>query len=241
MKKTKKGPAPSKLLEFKQTSPTGSWDDFRNDNRGLSYKELREQVADDQGGLCAYCETHHRDQLHTFSIEHFHPKSDISDPSINWALDWQNMLVVCRGGREEDKSIYPTPENLSCDANKDHVKLQSAILNPLDITSAKIFDFKKRTGELLVSKNIEKSLETLAEETLRVLNLNCCRLCAARLEVLKSYNQLIAKARRQNNTNIFQEITERWLSKTWLSYFTTRRCLLGGAAEKYLVNISFDG
>lgn len=228
-------------MSFRQANPTGSWDDFRDFNQSTSFKELREHAVDDQGGLCAYCEVHHQEQVGFFSIEHFHPKSDDSNPNKNWGLDWSNMLAVCRGGREENKELYPTPENLSCDAHKDHLKQQQITLNPLTMPATKIFVFNKRTGELLVAESSDDEMKSLASETLRVLNLNCYRLCTARLEILKRYNQEIAKARKQNNVQIMQQLASRWFSKAWPSFFSTRRCLLGKHAEEYLSQIKFTG
>lgn len=241
MKRTKKGVVPTGLQCFEQAHPAGAWQAFRDDQQGASYQEVRQQVADDQGGLCAYCEVQHNGQIGKFSIEHFQPKSDTSDANKNWALDWQNMLAVCRGGREGDKLLYPTPANLSCDAHKDHLGAHQAIFNPLDMPASKLFAFNKRTGELAVNDELEDDLIELADETLRVLNLNCYRLCVARLEVLKHYNQQIKKAREQKNTAIKQQLAMRWFAECWPSFFTTRRCLLGGAAERYLNSISFDG
>jgi hypothetical protein len=50
-------------------------------------------------------------------------------------LDWNNVFGVCKGGSDQKK--YPTPENLSCDAHKNHIlssaQTEGVYLNPLDI------------------------------------------------------------------------------------------------------------
>lgn len=263
MKKTKKGDCPIGLTAFAMDSTNATWDDFRALNQSQAYKELRLQTIADQGGLCAYCEVHYLDKPETVSIEHFHPKSDLSNPIKNWALDWHNLHAVCRGGRDKNadgQQPYPTPENLSCDAYKDYLvsknKLtehcEGKLFNPLLMPEIKIFKLNKSTGALevdeLTCKQIaETELQTsadlieLAKETLRILNLNCQRLRDARLEVLKAYNQYIKKAREQNNQKIHQQLAHRWFSAPWPSYFTTRRDLLGQAAEHYLQKIAYSG
>lgn len=242
MKKIKKGNIPSGLASFENKNAMGSWQEFRDTQKGVSYQQTRYQATADQGGLCAYCEVHHKGETGLFSIEHFHPKADKSNPNKNWALDWNNMLAVCRGGREEDKSIYPTPANLSCDAHKDHLKNQQAILNPLNLLAHKYFSFNKGTGELEVDKNItNEDLKEKIKKTIHVLNLNCYRLCVTRLEILKAYNRSMKIAQQYNQRTIKQDLAVRWFSKAWPSFFTTRRCLLGDTAERYLQSIHFDG
>lgn len=250
---------------YSEANPSANWDDFRHSNQGHDYKKTRLTAIHDQGGLCAYCEVHYSDKAETFSIEHFHPKSDVSNAAKNWALDWDNMHAVCRGGRDKSdggEKPYPTPENLSCDAYKDHLvtkgrlteDCEGFLFNPLQMPAANLFKFDRSNGRLVVdeeactSVNVNHAelgayagLAELAGETLRILNLNCQRLCDMRLEILKSYNQLITKARRQNNTEIHNQLAQRWFSTPWPKYFTTRRSLLGSAAEMYLQGIDYYG
>lgn len=244
MKKTNKTIEPSELTGFVQDNSAASWEDFRRASQGQSYKAVKIHALHDQGDLCAYCEVGLNKNVDQISIEHFHPKADKSNPNINWALDWQNMLAVCRGGRDKkpgEQGLYPTPQNLSCDAYKDHVGNPTDVFNPLTMPAEPIFVFDKSNGELNVKDGLPAELTELACETIRVLNLNCFRLCTARLVVLKDYNQLIKKAREQNNRDIHENLAMRWFDKRWSSYFTTRRSLLGNAAERYLEEIEFDG
>lgn len=263
MKKTRKSNQPDALIMFSEINPSASWDDFRHSNQGHDYKQTRLTGIQDQGGLCAYCEVHYSDKPETFSIEHFHPKSDKSDPAKNWALDWDNMHAVCRGGRDKNndgQQPYPTPENLSCDAYKDHLVTRGRLtedceewlFNPLHMPAANLFKFDRSNGRLIVNEDACAKIENanygayadliqLATQTLRILNLNCQRLCDMRLEVLKNYNQLIKKAREQNNRAIHQQLAQRWFSTAWPKYFTTRRALLGKSAEQYLEDIQYNG
>ena len=85
------------------------------------------------------------------------------------------------------------------------------------------------------------TLGELVDQTIKIFNLNCQRLCDERLEVLKHYNQQIAKGRKVNNQNIFEQLAARWFGKQWPSFFTTRRALLGQHAERYLKQVAYDG
>ena len=256
MKKIVKRTEPQSLTDYRQHNPQANWQEARNTG---PYAELKTTVFEDQGHLCAFCETrlpasnpsHQR-------VEHFHPKSDTSDPNHNWTLDWGNMIGVCTGGSSQGE--YPTPANLSCDAYKDHLitkrKLaedcEGYVLNPLRIINTPcLFQLDKRTGDLRPDPeactqladidNRYESLVELVEKTIEILNLNCQRLRDDRLEVLKFYNQAATKARKGNNRQYKTQLAESWLRRRWPSFFTTRRILLGQTAEQWLVEHEYRG
>jgi uncharacterized protein (TIGR02646 family) len=106
-------------------------------------RDCREQALGHQHGLCAYCEQKVAtdNPLHC-RVEHFHPQADQAG-ARNWALDWGNMLAVCDGGSaalSEKRKVHPLPENLSCDAHKNHamqigklpLRCEGHLLNPLN-------------------------------------------------------------------------------------------------------------
>lgn len=259
MKKINKSLPPDSFTEFAQANPTATWNDFRDDNSGQSYKDLRQKILLEQGGLCAYCEKKLSDNIMQQRIEHFHNKSDITT-NHNWALDWDNVLLVCLGGStKEDKDKYK-PEHLSCDSHKEQIKelpeaCEGWYLNPYQIkTIARLFDFDKATGKLVVNCAACQELANdnlpnhygddwcmLAQETIRILNLNCQRLCDDRLEVLKFYNQKVAFHRKQNDKLGFQKISDSVFRKPFPAFFTTWRSLLGKHAEEYLASIGYNG
>ena len=262
MKKINKSQPPNALTVYENQHPNSNWDpDFRNYNAGNDYRAIKGLLLEDQGGLCGYCERNIKTQpIHKQRIEHFHSKSDSSNPTKNWALDWQNIFAVCVGGDDAQKSIHPLPINLSCDSHKNHLiskqKLALAceglFLNPQDIIARpRLFHFEKSSGALSVNKEacadfnyLEHqygSVEELVQKTISILNLNCQRLCDDRLEILKSYNQEVAKARRVNDRQGFEKLARRWFSDKWPSFFTTRRILLDQHAEVFLEQIAFNG
>lgn len=263
MKTIHKTAEPAALEAFRHSNPAADWNRFRADQQGQSYQATKAALMQDQKGLCAFCETDLGSDTSRQRIEHFHPKSDTANPDTNWALDWRNMLAVCMGGSEPaatDHSQYPTPDNLSCDAYKDHLITKNQLplvcegylLNPLELCTANLFSFNRLTGKLDVDAaacataefngvNQYASLEQLVTETIRILNLNCQRLCDSRLEVMHAYNRFIKQAREIGQADIHRRLTRHWFSKPWPAFFTTRRILLGRAAESYLQAKNYNG
>jgi len=244
------------LTEYAQSHPQDNWDvDFRNSNQGNDYKTIKELIFNDQGDLCAFCENEVND-VHKQRLEHFHPKSD-SNPNHNFALDWTNLIGVCFGGSDVDKTIHPLPANLSCDAYKNHLIVKNKLplacegllLNPLEFPAFPcLFELDKRTGELKSKDGYEEfgidnchysTIAELVEKTIEYLNLNCDRLNKQRLAVLNQYNLVIKKAHTNNDRQIHSKLAIRWFQKQWLPFFTTRRILLNEHAENYLQSINF--
>jgi uncharacterized protein (TIGR02646 family) len=256
LKKIHKSQPPNKLTQYAQNHPKNDWDnDFRNDP---DYKIIKELIFKEQGGLCAFCETKVI-QIDKQRVEHFHPKSDAANPHHNWALDWANVIGVCLGGSDVDKSIHPLPANLSCDAYKDHLIVKKKLpiiceghlLNPLELFAfSNLFELNKRTGELKpkadysgieIENNQYSTTTELVKKTIEHLNLNCDRLNQQRLAVLNEYERVIKIARNQNDRDIFSKLSKHWLQTKWRSFFTTRRILLGQHAENYLQSIHYSG
>lgn len=262
MKKINKSQPPNALTNYAVSYPNNDWDnDFRNDRNGITYKTIKNLIFSDQGYLCAYCETRISNNTpNKQRVEHFHPKSDRSNPTKNWALDWNNIMGVCCGGEDVDKSKHALPANLSCDAYKNHLinknKLPTAcegyLINPLQIPAFPcLFALEKRTGQLKPNmENCEQvdfednpysTTTELIEKTIENLNLNCDRLNQQRLAVLHHYEQQVKKARQQNDRNVFSRLASQWFQRQWPSYFTTRRILVEQYAETYLQNMAFNG
>jgi len=266
MKKLFKSQPPNELTTYAVNYPAGDWDDFRNhasENQtpGDDYRTIKQRLIVDQGGLCGYCEQQIRDRDASLQrVEHYHPKSDTSDPRVNWSLMWTNVLLVCTGGEKAGQSL---PENLSCDAHKSHAlgktplaTVAEALANQISPfgmpTFPCLFCLDKRTGQLVPSLDACETVDRAKSlpmgtmydaltDTVAVLNLNCDRLCQDRLKVLYEYNHRVGEARKANDKSYQHNIAVRWFSKRWPSFFTTRRILLGAAAEDYLRLIRFDG
>jgi uncharacterized protein (TIGR02646 family) len=84
---------------------------MRNDalNGGMqTYDAIVAALEADQGGICAYCEIKISRSANTTRVEHFVPKA-LPDPSINWALNWDNLLATCTRseGETPTAAIHP--------------------------------------------------------------------------------------------------------------------------------------
>jgi uncharacterized protein (TIGR02646 family) len=199
MKHITKSSEPAKLQEYRQNNPKNSWKNFRDEcQSGLN--EVYETLSNDQGGLCAYCEMKITPPNH--QVEHFHDKSDTSntDNPTQWHLDWDNMLYCCKGGTQESMNtgefLQPISDNTSCGQHKQTDDCNK-ILSPNKIPPfPRIFSYKIsdngisiHVDAVLCSKaGIDKNR---AEQTIKILNLNCKRLCEARRAVLKPYMILL--------------------------------------------------
>jgi len=269
VKRTFKGAEPASLKTYRQAQPRATWDELRNDpHHGgqVAYTEIRTQTHQDQGGLCAYCEIDIRDNNSLKSrIEHFHPKSD-KNPSINWALAWPNMLAVCAGGSYKHGSaphtLEPLNENLSCDAHKDrliqqkqlHEACEGWVLDPSGLpTSPSLFSINMLSGELRASEhscanappwpnNQHASIVELVEHTIAVLNLNCHRLCEARLIVIRDIERNKKRQRAAGHTpqQGLENLARRYLQRRWPAFVTTIRLCLGPAADNYLQQVQYQ-
>lgn len=291
MKKVLKPSSPNCLTKFAQEYPDAGWDkvdgDFTRYKNGADFAALRSEIFQSQGQLCAYCEgkIEGDNVILLQRIEHFRSKRDKTDPDKNWALDWNNIFGVCKGGdgsenkhAKSNKPVYRLPENLSCDAFKErqikngalscgdfkeglvdenerkglHVACEGLIIHPVQLPAFPcLFKLKKRTGELepdfasceqiVIVDNCYDSVAELVQKTITHLNLNCYRLNEKRLVVLREYEKLVKGARSAGNSQINQQLAERWFRNRWPGFFTTRRILLKHHAENYLKSIDYDG
>ena len=252
MKKILKSSPPNVLILYEISNPTKKWEDFRNFNGGKDYSKLKILIFQDQGQLCAYCETRiENNQYEKQRIEHFNDKSN-STPINNLHLKWDNVFGVCLGGsdiRNKDNPQFRTPENLSCDAYKGK---NITILNPLYMISfPNLFQLDRRTCELKANTsncqllsfldNPYNTTEEFVTNTIRDLNLNCNRLTNNRYKILINYNQEIEKGRKAKDRNVFKKLAQKWFSKKFPSFFTTRRILLGKHAEEFLIRNHYRG
>lgn len=272
MKRVKKVDEPASLTCYRNAVPNGTWDDLGGDTKWGGQKvplDCRKQAIEDQGGLCAYCEIVIRDNNPLkCRVEHFHPKSDVTLPLINWALSWQNMLGVCNGGSNPHVStpgfhLVPLKQNLSCDAHKDQ-QIQTGvlplicegwILNPLEVRSFPcLFKINKFDGHLEPDPiacqaaapwpgNRHATVDELVQHTIDMLNLNCDRLKKSRLALIWDIERN-KKGQRQQGFDAEQGMTnlvQHYFRQTWPGFFTVIRLCLGQSAETHLQAVHFQG
>jgi len=268
VKRVAKGGEPAALLTYRRTQPGATWNAMRDDaldGGQQAYADIRTHTHQDQGGLCAYCEIDIRDNNSLKSrIEHFHPKSDTSDPALNWALDWANMLAVCAGGSYRygtaPHTLEPLDENLSCDAHKDRLIQQGRladacegwVLDPsrLPRWPVSLFALDKLTGMLRANEtrcrefdpwpgNHHADMAALVENSIAVLNLNCVRLREARLRVIRDVERNKKRQRDQGfgPHDGLKNLAAHYFRLRWPGFFTTLYLCLGPAADEFIMGL----
>jgi uncharacterized protein (TIGR02646 family) len=262
MKRVHKASAtPAPLVAFQQDDPMATWDKLRAVGRAV-YDELCKTLQTDQAGLCAYCELAATKEANSLQVEHIVAKS-YQDPACNWALHWPSMLAVCTGGSrwagegEQEKARYlePLRDNLSCDQHKNHrvntgllgEDSRGFIVNPLDLPAFPPLVAVLHDGRLIphpdacaaveISPNAYSTTEELIAKSIEHLNLNCVRLCLARLEAAKNVAAELKKARAESLCPRFLSLRNGRRRQ----FFTVYRCRLGQAAEAYLAASGFRG
>ena len=179
MKRVYKSPAtPECLRSYVKAFPDETWEHFRRRNR-RGYREVKQQLLQDQHGLCAYCEisiklAEFEDNVDDFRVEHFFPKVATQLEKHNYHLDWHNLLGVCHGGSQpyvsDPEWRYSSRKNdRSCDVPKGGKPISERILNPLKIpASVRLFRYQEHTGKMIVDesscpKKLQRSLIHEAE------------------------------------------------------------------------------
>ena len=85
---------------------------------------IRNDLVNEQHGLCAYC-MRRIDNNSATTIEHWQP----IDKNADGAIDYRNMLGVCDGGRNVDTSADDR-HILCCDASKGNQEITINPCNP---------------------------------------------------------------------------------------------------------------
>ena len=102
----------------------------------LPKDDLRISMQEEQHGLCAYCMARlNGDGTHT-TIEHWSPLSKDKDNT----LDYNNFLLVCKGGGDVSRDSFTGKRILCCDASKGDQEIQ---LDPRDREMMSHIAYKK--------------------------------------------------------------------------------------------------
>lgn len=285
MKMGQKLPEPTTLEIYRQAQPQASWDEMRNDpfhGGQQAYLDSKQTLIKGQRGLCAYCEIRIADNLapetiatkrHEQRVEHFHPKED-RDGSINWALQWSNLWAVCLGGSQRppdgvpsdpNRYLPPLPENLSCDAFKDHQiktgKLPASpegwLLAPNEIPAFPLlFQFApdgtpephvENCAPLTMPSHHYSDTPMLVAKTIEHLNLGCPRLNRSRRIAKAQLEKQIKKARERAPgaapqavlLSLARHLFSHRVDSPWPEFFSLIRWRLGDPAGDHLQSIQY--
>ena len=152
-----KGKEPNSLLAFRKQHPDADYEDMPTN----VLKDVRSQMWEEQGHLCAYC-MKKIDDPRDVRVEHCkprHPQDEIKHDK-KATLDFKWMLGVCYGNSIE-KGVKP--EDTTCDAHKGNAELT---INPFDELSVRKIKYK-------ADGSIYSDDADINEDVTEILNLNC--------------------------------------------------------------------
>lgn len=168
---------PRELTNFrmKRTKPSASYGNMPSDCK----QKVKAHLLWEQGYICAYCMTRIKEE--NSNIEHWDPQSSQNGNDLNYA----NMLATC------DKTHLPKEEQ-TCNAAKDHSRLEYNPANPSDAARMKIrYDF----NDGAIHSNDDKFDRQLEN----VLRLNIAMLRQNRLSVFKAIKKALSKDKKSIN------------------------------------------
>ncbi|WP_413171425.1 retron system putative HNH endonuclease [Anabaena azotica] len=247
MKNVRKSPEPEELQKYRLrfNSQFKRWNDLKSSRETLN--AIRDTLASDQKGLCAYCEM----SLHenNRSVEHFFPRNQ-STKENNHDLDWQNMLGICLppGGLKDDdlENLQLLKDSPCCGKKKDGDIPDSKLLNPLNLPTSRLFKFSSKDGEIrpdeIACENAGIPIKNV-QFTIEQLGLNVPRLKDQRLVVIDEINKELDDEMIDIN-DLEEKVAAEYFGdgkSDWPRFFTTLRWVLGAGAEKHLTDISYLG
>ena len=176
-----------------------SWEGFRNDAGGASYRELVERLRILQRGLCGYCEI---DLFETDrQVEHVIPQSDPIQ-GISEELNHDNLIACCRGGAakslygpdaadDEMRFLAPAKRNISCGQAKGDT-IDAALVDPRSLPPVPAIVKVYPDGRMDADQDTCERSGVRAEavnRTIEILGLNVERLRRARESRWRALNQ----------------------------------------------------
>lgn len=160
---------PEELKRFRATLVEidgDSWEQFRNHDRGVSYRALVQILHVEQRGMCGYCEKEINELRH---VDHILPrKGDHAEPVF--CLTYTNLILSCTSSNPR-----------SCGNSK------KANLLPIEPRSgtADLFWLSLTTGILRPAEGVSREQKRDINATLSILNLNNANLTYQRAQRAK--------------------------------------------------------
>lgn len=192
MKLIHKNPEPKSLLQYR-LSPNSCYRDMP----GTTKKELKESLLEEQNFLCAYCTS--KININNMKVEHYKSQKKAK----NLALNYNNMLAVCRGGEDNNYG----PNCLTCDTSKKSIHL--AIIDPLNNVSI---------NSLVVSNEGEiGALETLPITVQKEINNDIANILNLNIELFKenrkkTYKVILSSFPKKDNKTLKKKDINKALS-----------------------------
>jgi len=196
----KRGKEPNSLLKFRKDNPDA---EYETDMPTDVLRDIREQMWEEQKGLCAYC-MRKVDSPSVMRIEHCmprHPQSELEHEKKE-DLDFKWMLGVCYGN-----SIVRgvSPEDKTCDAHKENAELT---VNPFDEMSVRKIKYKEDGS--IYSDDFE-----INKDVTETLNLNCQALSlpqTRRNVLMAEKNRIMKKCKGKSQAAFMHELERTYES-----------------------------
>lgn len=196
----KRGKEPRSLLEFRKQNPDADYETHMPTN---VLKDIREQMWEEQGHLCAYC----MKKIESPSVERIehcrprHPYGEVEHDK-RATLDFKWMLGVCYGNSLE-RGVKK--EDTTCDAHRGNTELT---INPFDETSVRKIKYKADGS--IYSEDVE-----INKDVTETLNLNCqaVSLPQTRKNVLMAeQRRIMQKCRGKSQDAFIRELERTYVS-----------------------------
>lgn len=128
---------------------------------------VRDQLVEEQGGLCAYCMCRIPRQdvssgISPIIIEHFIARNPVDGRDSEQGLDYNNLLAVCHGNKGPHRTRRRS--DLTCDAHRGNMDFQK--VNPMEPDTL-VSIYYHTNGE------IDAADVDVRYDLIEVLNLNC--------------------------------------------------------------------
>lgn len=194
-----RGKEPNSLLAFRKQNPDADYEDMPTN----VLKDVRSQMWEEQGHLCAYC-MKKIDDSRDVRVEHCKPRypQDEIEHDKKATLEFKWMLGVCYGNSIK-KGVKP--EDTTCDAHKGNAELT---INPFDELSVRKIKYKADGSIYSDDADINKDVA-------ETLNLNCQALSLpqTRKNVLMAEKNRIMKKCKGKSQDAFMRELERTYEK----------------------------
>lgn len=168
----------------------------------VEYKQLKQQMVEEQGFVCCYCNC--RISIIRETSEHILPIKSHKQ----LLAEYKNILVSCNHSRTQRQSDNTYP--IHCDASKDN---QILPFSPLDDKSDYVFEYNITDGSIT-------SIDIDGIAVIRILQLDCSKLRDNRLAALSilydSSNNLLPE---EDLELIFKEIDKKDSSGMYHPYY----------------------
>lgn len=177
MRTIQKGKEPNSLVEYRKQADA-TYKGYREK------QDVRDQLVQEQRGLCCYCQRRIRPTEVGMKIEHWHSKSPDKYPKEQ--LNYKNLLGACLGGQKHGEESPIATHH--CDTLKDDDEICFCLTDPAHPIETQI--------RFLGDGRIQSSDADIERDINKFLNLNLSYLVENRRGVLKGFQDRLTTGKK---------------------------------------------